>query len=329
MLRLSAFYGVSIDESTYGKEDTEDMEQKSYKIKRLGWLMFLIFTGGAIYYFMPELLLRMKISDGPVMIAYKIILDCVALFVIMQFFKFVMTVVTSATDFDERWKAYAIEVAAVGAFVYFLVSHRNQSPLWINIIIFVVFLICFIVQSESHINKMKVLELNDKLCDFYITYQNEFDKIQRDVQRYNLKESTLLQQRVAYAENEREIRKAQRDQRSYSVKDRQKFPDEPDEKEYMGFDVFLLGRRAVRRYESKVMRCSNSLDKTCKKYEKRGRELKARENDLDNAIRYVQGTADEQEIEKIIGRSVDRAEKARKSYKKFNRRIFERKQRKI
>ena len=82
----------------------------------------------------------------------------------------------------------------------------------------------------------------------------------------------------------------------------------------------------------RVEQFKSALEKAYKNQDEKSRELQARMSVAKTMIKYVAGTEAEQKIEEELqGRgTVDRAKKARESYKKFDRgRFFERRNRKF
>lgn len=310
------------------------VEQKRFRRKKLCWQMLWIGICFWICFFSSEWLLKRQMNDIISLLIYKIAIDFSAIYIIVNFMNIVILLIVKTEDFYCRTKLYVLSAASIFLFVCFVVFHRNVCDLWIDIILFAILLIGLFVKSGGYLNGLQVLELSMVANYMYNECENTYAEITCDIQDFNEKEEELLQSRIKYAESEFEVKKAKKDQRTYSIDskfnpDYYQYPREPNKKEYMGVKGLLLGKNVVICYELEVRRYIGSLNKIMNKMEKRGRELRSREEDLDNAMRYINGTQAEAQIEKIIGKSVNRAERVRSSYKNFNRRRFERKNRKI
>lgn len=310
------------------------VEQKRFRRKKVCCQLLWISFFGGIYFFSPEWMLERRMDDITSLLAYKIAMDFSAIYILVNFINLMMLLIVKTEDFYCRTKLYVLSIVSIFLFACFVFIQQNMCSLRIDIILFAILFINLFVKSGGYLNGLQVLELSIIANYMYNECKKIYTEIICGIQDFNKKEEELLQSRIKYAESESEVRKAKKDQRTYSIDDKfnpdyYQYPREPDKKKFMGFNGLFNGRNVVICYESEVGRYIDSLDKIMSKMKKREKELKIREEDLDDVMRFINGTQAEAQIEKIIGRSVDRAERVRSSYKKFNRRKFERKHRKI
>lgn len=306
--------------------------KRGFLLRRLVWIML-----GVLLYVLTSKFLYDWIENTCGLTAYNFILDVSMIFVVRQFLQAIIILVTTINDkrddFDSRFKIYFMEFIAIGAFIYFIYFNWNQSHLWIDILIFVLSFVRFLIYNNSYINSLKYADLCIIANCVRRDFQERYDEAVFEVEQFNLKEQKLAEIRAKYAESDREVDKAYKDQRSYTVDskknpDNHSFPIEPGYKNYTGIRGLFFGRSCINDYQYEVGKYIASLQKAFKNEDKRSRELQARITDIDDAIRYVEGTEDEHKIEEILGKEINRSEKARNSYQKLYRRRFERKNRK-
>ena len=303
-----------------------------FLLKRLVWIAI-----GVFLYVLASKYLYDWIEDTCGLTVHNFILDISMIFTARQFLQVLVILVTTVNDkrddFDSGFKIYFMEFISIGAFIYFIYIHWNQSRLWIDILIFILSFVRFLIFNNSYINSLKCIDLCVIAYCAHEDFKERYDEAINEVKQFNLKEQKLAEIRAKYAESGREIDKAYNDQRSYTVDskknpDNYSFPSEPEHKNYTGIIGLFSGRGCIYDYQYEVGRYIGSLQKAFKNEDRKSRELQARITDIDNVIRYVEGTEDEHKIEEILGKEIDRSEKARNSYQKLNRRRFERKNRK-
>lgn len=314
-----------------------NIQQKEFKrgmlFRSIGWMA----VGFFVCYVFGTMFSKGVIKDARILAACNIMSDMSMVFLAKQFFGFVIITITKVSckrdNFDSRFIIHFVEFIFIGAFIYSFRYDWNKSRLWIDIVILIFFFFRLAIADSNYINVLKVIQLKVVVDYQYDMYKDMYEEAQREVEQFNLKEQELLEVRAKYAENDSEINKAYRDQRSYTVEkkknpDYYQFPQEPELQSYVGIFGLFWGKGNINEYRDQIVRYVESLKKAFSNQEQRSRELQARIVDIDDAIRYVEGTEDEKKIEEILGKGVNRAEKARNSYKKLNRRRFERRNRK-
>lgn len=318
-----------------------NIQQKEFKRKMLSHRIVWMFLGGILYVVLDSILSKNQIKNTSILTMCKVIFDFSVIFLGNQLFRAVIMIISrinnNRDDFDSRFKIHFLEFISIGVFIYSFRFKWCKSWLWLDIILFIWFFLSLIISNNSYLNILKIFKISEEANDKYNQKKAMYEKVKCEVEEFNLKEKELLEVRLKYAQSDGESDKAYRDQRSYTV-DRKKdpdyytFPSRPPFEDCTGIVGLFSGKEDILNYEKRVEQYKSALEKAYKNQDKKSRELQARMSEAETAIRYVAGTEIDQKIEEELqGRgTVDRAQKARESYKKFDRgRLFERRNRKF
>ncbi len=318
-----------------------NIQQKEFKRKTLSRRIFWMFLGGVLYVVLDSVLSKNQIKNTFILTTCKVMFDFSVIFLGNQLFRSVIIIISRVNnnrdDFHSRFKIHFLEFISIGVFIYSFRFKWSKSWLWLDIILFIWFFLSLIISSNSYVNILKIFKISGEANDKYNQKKAVYEKVKREVEEFNSKEKELLEVRLKYAQSDSESDKAYRDQRSYTV-DRKKnpdyytFPSRPSFEDCTGIVGLFSGKEDILNYEMRVEQFKSALEKAYKNQDEKSRELQARMSVAKTMIKYVAGTEAEQKIEEELqGRgTVDRAKKARESYKKFDRgRFFERRNRKF
>ena len=318
-----------------------NIQQKEFKRKTLSRRIFWMFLGGVLYVVLDSALSKNQIKNTFILTTCKVMFDFSVIFLGNQLFRSVIIIISRVNnnrdDFHSRFKIHFLEFISIGVFIYSFRFKWSKSWLWLDIILFIWFFLSLIISSNSYVNILKIFKISGEANDKYNQKKAVYEKVKREVEEFNSKEKELLEVRLKYAQSDSESDKAYRDQRSYTV-DRKKnpdyytFPSRPSFEDCTGIVGLFSGKEDILNYEMRVEQFKSALEKAYKNQDEKSRELQARMSVAETMIKYVAGTEAEQKIEEELqGRgTVDRAQKARESYKKFDRgRFFERRNRKF
>ena len=307
--------------------------ERDYKKENLLKCILRIILSVFLYFFMRLLLKKIQIENIYILEICRGLTDAGAVFAMTLFCNLIVVAVSNGNDFTFRIRTHIIELISIIELVGYILLKENQTRLWVDIVLFCIFFFYMLIKDSDYLNKRKVIEVRQTVFEAYRKYSGEYDIFIENVDRFNEMEDELLQARVENANDDKEIQKAEKDKREIYVSgkwnpDRYDFPDDGGEEYYTGIWGLLGGKDSVWNYIMVANRYIDKLRKDYQKYEKKNREIIALKENAENAKRYVSGTKDEQQIEKMLeayGGSIDRSEKVKKSYKKFNRRWFDKK----
>ena len=291
-----------------------NIQQKEFKRKTLSRRIFWMFLGGVLYVVLDSVLSKNQIKNTFILTTCKVMFDFSVIFLGNQLFRSVIIIISRVNnnrdDFHSRFKIHFLEFISIGVFIYSFRFKWSKSWLWLDIILFIWFFLSLIISSNSYVNILKIFKISGEANDKYNQKKAVYEKVKREVEEFNSKEKELLEVRLKYAQSDSESDKAYRDQRSYTV-DRKKnpdyytFPSRPSFEDCTGIVGLFSGKEDILNYEMRVEQFKSALEKAYKNQDEKSRELQSR-------------------------MSVDRAKKARESYKKFDRgRFFERRNRKF
>lgn len=307
---------------------SEYKKEISFKYRVFLFFLIVFFTAFQV------LILKNPIKDLKMIIVSKIIFDtCIISILTVVDNIIVIGLNCTYSDFSIRTVTYVVEACSIVVGVCLLVFNITKSRLWIDIVFFTFFFVSMYIRDNDYLNKQQVTAISQMADEAYTKYKEKYEKISADVERVNQKEEALMSVRINNAGNEKEKKKAKKQKRTFDIAynldpESHNFPDEPLEREYKGIYGMFWGRNLVRYYEMEVGCYIHELERAYKKSEVREKKLMLYEEEVENALRYIEGSPAERQIEKILGISRDYEGQSRKSYKLFKRSRFERKRKK-
>ena len=307
-------------------------EQIIYK-RRVMLKYILYFLLSLIVFVLVKRLILKANVDKFIMIC-KIVKDIALIFSVTCFFSEVILVINNSyQSLRSRLKTYISELSALVVLIYIFTLDIFENKLWIDIVLVVIFSFGMVIRDNGYLNRQCVIGLSLIAQDILSQYTEKYDKILKNVEMVNEKEGILMEKRIENAEKASDVKKAERDRRIHVVSNKLNpeiydFPREPASENYIGIVGLLVGKDTIVNYERCVARYGRTLEKAYKKEERWNRNLKAYEDSIDNAMRYIEGPEEDKIFEEITGISINRTEKARKSYNILKRKTFERKTKK-
>lgn len=305
--------------------------QRKYRKRRIFYQIIWIGIFIILYGKSRSIMAETSIENSYTYLGCQVLMDSSIIAAVFQVVTFIVILCMDADEFYFRVKMRVAELLPIVGLVCFFVFHKNQCAWWIDVILFVIFLIITYARDNNYVNRLKVIEISECRDDEYGNYMILYKKISSDVEQFNSTEEKLLRSRIKYAKNDQEIKKANRDKRYAEIKEEywmnlsDEFPLEPRPITYMGIWGIFNGGSIVTDYLFQVNQYTSKLKKTYMKAEKKYRRLVAEEENANNALRYIEGTADESKLEQILQVKTNKSEKVEKSYGLFNRGRFDRK----
>lgn len=297
---------------------TVEGHKKKTRTKYVRWLLASV----CIYFLMRLFIMKFQIADSYLVEICAMITD-VGAFSIITLFGNLLVYAVGEPYF--RLRVYAIEVLSVIAFVTYLACEENQAWLWLDIILFVIIFLFALIRDSNYLNIMEIICERQKALDVRQKYLAEYSTFTENVEAFNKKEDELLQARLRYASDEKAKRKAINDKREISISgkwdpQRLDFPEVGEMRNYMGVPGLFGGLKEIRRYEREVSAYEHKLNADYEKYSHKKSEIVVFMEDADNVRTYIEGTESEKKLETLferegIGQSVDRAKRAKNSYK--------------
>lgn len=309
---------------------------KDYKKRNIFKYVFGVILSILFYILMRLVLWKIQIENIYLLEICKALTDAGAIFIMTLLCNVVVIAVSSDRDFDFRGRTHVIEVISIIEFVCYVLLKENQTRLWLDIVLFCILFFFMLVRDNDYLNTQKIIAVRQSAYGAYEKYSREYEKFIRNVDSFNEMEDELLQARVENVNDDKEIRKAEKDKREISISgkwnpDRHVFPDDRG-LGYTGILGLFVGKDAVFTYMMKVGNYINKLEKDYQKYERENRKIVALNENAESAKRYIEGTNDEKKLEAYFEKEgyerINRTEKVRNSYNKFNRKWYDKKKKK-
>lgn len=302
--------------------------QKKYKGKVIKKYFIQFCVWGMLYLITQKLFMNVCQSKKWLVLICKLMNDMALIFSVTICFSFIVLLINYSYDsLIGRGKTYVVQIVCLAVLIFLFKLENYQTEIWIDIILIVFFVLVMIIRDNSYLNEQQVIGLS-QIVDFtYVEYTEKYEEIIQKTATLNKKAEVLLEVRLKNAQDQKNRKKAEKDKISYVVSDKMKpdnyyFPVAPEKDTYSGILGLFIGKQTINHYEESVSGYIRALEKAYKRIEKRDRKLEVDQNNIDNAIKYIEGTPSDELFEQITGISIDKSEKVRKSYNIFKKKKF-------